>query len=133
MAIARGRGANAPKDGVDSVAIAHGVVKPLENQRGGALAWDCGALQGARRQYCADIAGKIDSSHKSLVDLTLLKQACGNLESAQTGAFFIGNREAGAADVEFPGDPAGDDAAQSAHGAIGRKRRPSCLAELIGP
>ena len=65
------------------------------------------------------VAGQIHGTHQRLVQLTILKLADGHLQCPDAGTFLAGDRKTRPADAKFAGDPAGHDASERTHGAVG--------------
>ena len=78
----------------------------------------------------AQVAGQINGADQGPVDLARLEEADRGFQGADAGALLAGEGEARAADPELPGDPAGDDAAEGAHGPVGGQGRSGGVTQL---
>ena len=74
-------------------------------------------------EYGADIAGQIHGANNGGGYVMALQGPYTGLDRPQSGGLLAGERKTGTAGIEGPRDPAGDDAAQGAHGAVGGQRR----------
>ncbi|MGC4116636.1 MAG: hypothetical protein QM765_19110 [Myxococcales bacterium] len=139
LALAIGRAADAPDDGVDLVAGLLGVFQPLEHQRHRALAHDEAVGVGVERPAAVggeradlgelDEGGRthraVDAAGDDRVGLAGHQHADGRLQRRQRrGAGRVGG-EVHATQVERVGDAAGDDVAQlTGHRVLGDERQP---------
>ena len=76
------------------------------------------------------VAGQIHGTDQCLVKFTILQLADGHLQRPDAGTFLTGESKTRPADTEFTGDPAGHDAAERTHGAVGGQGRSGGSAEL---
>ena len=133
---------------VDPVAVALRVRKALEHDARCSFSGDgavgigiersrrAGARIGANRvarQQRAQVAVQIHGSGERHVQFASPQRARGNFNRAQSGGVLAAHGMAGPADMEFPRDAAGDDAAQCAQCAVGGQRRACPFAEMRYP
>ena len=134
LALAVGGAADAEDDGVDAVAVALGVLEPLEHEQGGALAHDEPVGPGVERPGAggrerADLAELHERVHAHVavqaagddgVELVVGEAGDGRVERGQArGAGGVGG-EVHPTQVEQVRDPAGDDVRELAgHGVLG--------------
>ena len=106
---------DAANQGVDRVAVAHGVVEPLQDQHHGALANEFAACCLICCKGHSRVARQIDSPDERGVHFALLQHSQGRIECVNAGVFLCRERKTRPAEREFTRNPAGSDARQSAH------------------
>ena len=138
LALAVARAGHAADDGVNPVAIAHGVGQPLEQKRAGAFAHDeavgpCAKGAAAAVAQCADFAEldeargahiAVHAAGNHRVGLAGVERLARGLHCGEGGgAGGVGN-EAGAAQIEHIGHAPGHNVGQLArHGVFGNLRQ----------
>ena len=120
------------------VAIRYCPVKLFEYQRRSTFAGKRSIRRPVKRTYfvtsgkqsylmgckdTADIAAKINRSHKNGVGFFLLQGSHPDFKGLQTGGCFIGHHIARTSETKFSGDPAGNNSAKSAQGSGSGKGR----------
>ncbi len=123
-----------PDHGIDAIAVAAGVVEPLQDEADRRIrAGGIGAPELPAREGRPIVAGEVDRADDRRVELAATEPVDGDGRGLHPRGLVAGDREAGAADAERPRDPAGHHAAQRAHRPVRREGRPGRLAQLIDP
>ena len=133
---------------IDSVAVSQGIVQPFQDNgrgpfadgaavgllvKGNPLAGTGKRAASVVTEHCPQISGKFHCANKCAPYLATLKEPDSCFQGANAGTILVGEGEAWPADAEFPGDAAGNDTAEGAHGPVGRERWPGGIAQLKDP
>ena len=86
-----------------------------------------------RRQHRAEVSGDVHRADEGRVQFPTLEPSDGNLQGLGSRSLVAGDREAGTADPQFAGDPAGDQSSQRAHRPVGSEWRSHGVSKLLDP
>ena len=140
--------AHAANHRIHAVAIPLGIGQALEHHAGRALARHRaigGGVERARTAFtrisahriggeqAAQVAIEIHRTRERGVKLTALQRAHRDIERTQPRSVFTANRVARPADMKLARDPARDNAAECAQGAVCRQRQACTGTHLLGP
>ena len=125
--------ADAPDQGVDPVAIANGIVEPLDDQHRRAIGEDRRRPEPAGGERRPEFAREVHRADDHPVQFAATEHPAGDLKGREPGGLLARNREAGPAQAELASDPTGHDAAERPHRPVRRERRAESVAKLADP
>ncbi len=101
---------------MNAIAVALGICLPLEDDGGGSFT--NGTSAGLAHQV-PHVTGQVHGPDQGQVDLATLQRSHGDFHRTEPGRFLAGESKARPTQLELAGNPAGRDARQRSHGAIG--------------